>query len=116
MTGNLPDWAQEIMERVTALDDRLGDGEWTVETAFTPGLFAVYDADGNRVIDNHVREVCEFIAYARSDVRRLCEALAIAVEALETIIAADFDDRCPDDENIAPLAAQALVRIQILRE
>jgi len=68
-----------IKARCKALDERMGDGPWTLERSIPyVGLFSVYDSDGN-VISHDVEEVQSFIYHSHADV----PALVAEVERLQ---------------------------------
>lgn len=86
-----------IKERCEALDNRMSEGPWTLESSGRyPGLFSVYDGDGN-VVSHGVEEEQAFITHARADVPALVaeverlrhknrvrgECLAVAMGALD---------------------------------
>ena len=67
-----------IKGRCEALDNRMGEEPWTLEISGRyPGLFSVYDGDGN-VVSHGVEEEQSFIAHSRTDV----PALVAEVERL----------------------------------
>lgn len=97
----LPEWAQEALERAEAATE----GPWIVHPpggfsglgGFSPlagGDFGIYTKPeigyGIGVIwgnlaeyENNAQNNAAFIAHARTDIPRLCAALALAVKALE---------------------------------
>jgi len=102
MTDNLPTWARETLRRAEAATE--GPWEWR----FTPdgrryGLFPKKPAKGVDIllaIEKHfpLEDNEPILAHARTDVPRLCEALAEALAALEPLakVAASFGSAVPD--------------------
>lgn len=83
-----------IKERCEVLDERMGEGPWTLEGSIPyVGLFSVYDSDGN-VISHGVKEEQFFIAHSRVDIPALVaevERLRASLEEILDEVTSDFD-------------------------
>ncbi len=111
MTDNLPTWAREALERAEAATE----GPWLVnpQEGISESDLGIYTklqtGYGLGVIwgnlaqyENNVQNNAAFIAHARTDVPRLCEALAEALAALEPLakVAVLFGNTTPDSHII----------------